>query len=250
MNDRLDVFILNVTDYKEHDALVKTLSQTHGLLTFIAKGLLKPESKNAAACQPFSEAQLTYDHQEGKGLQILHSATLIQSHRKLREELSKQVVMAVIVELLEQVLEDNYDPMLSDEVHRALHLAVEGLETTDKPLNVLVFFLVRALAWLGVEPQVDECTVCGDTKINSISMDEGGFVCSDCQKELQSPIFTSEFLYAFRIVNKVDLSNVKRYLTYQAPSMELVDYLYDFLAFHANLSLKSWAFLKKWSIIN
>lgn len=250
MNDRLDVVILQITDYKEHDALVKTLSQTHGLLTFVAKGLLKPESKNASACQPFSEANLTYDHQEGRGLQVLHTASLTSNHRKLREDLSNQTVMAVIVELCQNVLEDNYDPQLSAEVFSTLLKAMSGLETTDKPLNVLVFFMVRALEWLGIEPQVDECTVCGDTKINSISMDEGGFVCSDCQKELQSPVFSSEFLYAFRIVNKVNLSNVQRYLTYQAPSWELIDYLYDFMSFHGNMTLKSWAFLKKWSIIN
>jgi DNA repair protein RecO (recombination protein O) len=246
----LDAIILNLSDYKEHDALIKTLSQTHGLMTFIAKGLMKPESKNTAACQPFSEASLTYDHQEGRGLQVLHSASMINSHRKLREDLSNQTVMAVLVELCQNVLDDNYDPHLSLEVTQTLRVAMDGLENTDKPLNVLVFFMVRALEWLGIEPQVDECTVCGDTKINSISMDEGGFVCSDCQKELQSPLFTAEFLYAFRIVNKVNLTNVQRYLSYQAPTWELIDYLYDFMAFHGNLTLKSWAFLKKWSIIN
>lgn len=250
MNDRLDVVILKLTDYKEHDALVSTLSAEYGVLSFIAKGLLKPESKNASACQPFSEASLTYDHQEGKGLQVLHSASLLASHRPLREALSKQTVMAVIAELCEHVLEDNYDRSLSADVYRTLQQSIESLEAADKALHVLSYFMVRSLEWLGIEPQVDECTVCGESKINSISMDEGGFVCQDCQKELQSPIFTSEFLYAFRVVNKVNASNFKRYLAYQAPAMELLDYLYDFLVFHGNLSLKSWAFFKKWSIIN
>lgn len=250
MNDRLDVVILKVTDYKEHDALVSTVSADYGVMTFIAKGLLKPESKNASACQPFSEASLTYDQQEGKGLQVLHSASLIASHRSLREDLSKQSAMAVIAELCTHILDDNYDRQLSLDVYRTLLMCIESLETSDKVLQVLSFFMVRTLEWLGIEPQVDECTVCGDTKINSISMDEGGFVCQDCQKELQTPIFTSEFLYAFRVVNKVNLTNFKRYLGYQAPSFELLDYLHDFLIFHGNLSLKSWAFLKKWSIIN
>ena len=250
MNDRLDVIILRVTDYKENDALISTISADHGMMSFIAKGLLKPESKNAAACQPFSESALTFDYQEGRGLQVLHSANLLASHRPLREDLTKQTVMAVIAELCQHVLEDNYDRHLSAEVYDTLKTSMESLEAMDKALHILAYFMVRSLEWLGIEPQVDECTVCGDTKINSISMDEGGFVCQDCQKELQSPIFTAEFLYAFRVVNKVNATNFKRYLAYQAPAMELLDYLYDFMVFHGNLSLKSWAFLKKWSIIN
>jgi recombinational DNA repair protein (RecF pathway) len=43
MNDSLNVLILSQNDYKENDALVKTFSLEKGVVTFIAKGLLKSE---------------------------------------------------------------------------------------------------------------------------------------------------------------------------------------------------------------
>ncbi len=250
MNDTLEVIVLNQNDYKENDGLIKTFSLEKGLVTFIAKGILKSESKNMAACLPFSKSSLTYDEKEGSGLQILHSASLIQSHHALREDIDKQTIMSIISELTEQVLKDNYDPHLVQEIHEIYLQCLSTVEKSDKYAHVLAYFLVSALIWLGVEPQIDECTLCGDNQINSISIDEGGFICIKCQKEIQSQIYSSEFLYAFRIVNKVKPDNFIRYLNYQAPDKQLIDYLYDFMRYHTNISLKSWVFLEKWSIIN
>ena len=250
MNDKLKVIMLSQSDYKDNDAMIQTLSLEKGILTFIAKGLLKSESKNASACLPFSESELTYDEKEGSSLQILHSATIINSHRLLREDLSKQTVMTVISELVSQLLKENYDPKLLNEVYKVYTQCMSTVETSDKHAHTLTFFLVCALGWFGVEPHVDECTLCGDTQINSISMEEGGFICSNCQKEIQSQLFSSDFLYAFRIVNKVTSDNFSRYLNYNAPDKTLIDFLYQFMQYHTNISLKSWVFLEKWSIIN
>lgn len=250
MNESLKVIMLSQSEYKDNDAMIKTLSLEKGVLTFIAKGLLKSESKNASACLPFSESELTYDEKEGSNLQILHSASIITSHRSLREDLNKQTVMTVLSELTQLLLKENYDPNLVKEVVKIYSLCLNTVETTEKYQHVLTFFLVSALGWLGVEPQVDECTLCGESQISSISMEEGGFICVNCQKEIQSPLFSSEFLYAFRIVNKVTVENFTRYLNYTVPDKSLIDFLYEFMKYHTNISLKSWVFLEKWSIIN
>jgi DNA repair protein RecO (recombination protein O) len=175
---------------------------------------------------------------------------LINSHRALREDLNKQTIMTIICELTEQLLKDNYDPSLSQDIYKVVQQCISTLEKTDKYAHVITYFLVSSLIWLGVEPQVDECTLCGDNQINSLSMDEGGFICVNCQKEIQSPIYTTEFLYAFRIVNKVTFDNFERYLNYKKPEKILVDTLYEFMKYHTNISLKSWVFIEKWSIIN
>lgn len=250
MNESLNVLILSQNDYKENDALLKTFSFEKGIVTFIAKGLLKSESKNAAACMPFSESNLTYDDKEGSGLQILHSASLNVSHRALREDLNKQTVMTIICELTEVLLKDTYDQSLVQDCFNVVKQCLRTIETTDKYAHTITYFLISALIWLGVEPQVDECTLCGDNQINSFSMEEGGFICVNCQKEIQSPIFTTEFLYAFRVVNKVTSDNFERYLNYKTPDKTLIELLYDFMKYHTNISLKSWVFLEKWSIIN
>lgn len=250
MNDTLTVYMLSQSEYKDHDALIKTLSLEKGIVTFIAKGLLKSESKNASACLPFTLCDLTYDEKEGSGLQILHSASIVDSHRLLREDLNKQTVMTVISELTMALLKDNYDPNLVKEVHQVYQEMVNTVETTDKYRHVLAYFLVSALTWLGIDPQVDECTLCGESQINSISLEEGGFICVNCQKEIQSQVFSTEFLYEFRVVNKVNPSNFNRFLNYKAPDKSVIDFLYEFMTYHSNISLKSWVFLEKWSIIN
>jgi len=250
MNDVARVIMLSQDEYKDNDALIKVLNPDKGIMTFIAKGLQKSESKNASACLPFSESDLTYDDKEGSTLQILHSASLVQSHRTLREDLNKQTVMTVLSELTQLILKDNYDPLLVKDVYKVYGQCMSTVETTDQYAHVLTYFLVSALSWMGIEPQVDECTLCGENQINSISLEEGGFICTNCQKEIQSQFFTTEFLYAFRIVNKLNADNFIRYLNYTKPDKTLINFLYDFMRYHSNISLKSWVFLEKWNIIN
>lgn len=250
MNDSLNVIMLSQNEYKDNDALIKTLSLEKGILTFIGKGLLKVESKNASACLPFSESTLTYDEKEGNTLQILHSASLITSHRALREDLNKQTVMTVLSELTQQLLKESDDLSLIKDVYRVYTLCMATVETSEKYTHALSFFLVSALVWLGIEPQVDECALCGERQVNSLSMDEGGFICVNCQKEIQSPLYSTEFLYSFRIVNKVTPDNFSRFMNYTAPDKSIIDTLYNFMQYHSNISLKSWVFLEKWSIIN
>jgi DNA repair protein RecO (recombination protein O) len=250
MNESLNVIMLSQGEYKDNDALIRTLSLEKGILTFIAKGLLKVESKNASACLPFSESTLIYDEKEGSTLQLLHSASLSVSHRALREDLNKQTVMTVLSELTEQLLKESYDLNLIKDVYRVYTLCMAAVETGDNYKHALSFFLVSALVWLGIEPQVDECALCGERQVNSLSMDEGGFICVNCQKEIQSPLYSTEFLYTFRIVNKVTPDNFSRFLSYTAPDKSIIETLYDFMKYHSNISLKSWVFLEKWSIIN
>lgn len=250
MNETLTVIMLSQSDYKDHDALIKTLSLEKGIVTFIAKGLLKSESKNASACLPFTQSELTYDEKEGSGLQILHSASIVDSHRVLREDLHKQTVMTVISEVTGLLLKETYDLNLVREVFQVYQQVMKTVESTDKYRHVLTYFLVSSLSWLGIDPQVDECTLCGETQINSISLEEGGFICVNCQKEIQSQVFSSEFLYEFRIVNKLNPGNFDRFLNYKAPDKSVIDFLFEFMTYHSNISLKSWVFLEKWSIIN
>jgi hypothetical protein len=67
--------------------------------------------------------------------------------------------------------------------------------------------------------------------------------------ELHSPIYQVEFLKEFRLSQKINQENFENYLAYKDVSNELILLLVKFLEYHTGVTLKSWEFIRKWSIM-
>jgi len=249
MNDSCEVIILSTKEYKENDALVSALSLKYGYQTFIAKGLNKADSRNRSACLPYSISQFMFDYKE-TGLQLLHSASLVKSYHSIQDDLAKMTVMSVISEMIEFLVKDNtYDDELIQEAYLNYGSILDRMANTDKYAHLLGYTFSFIYRMLGIDPIVDECAICGDTKVSSISLSEGGFICYKCQKTILSPIYPLEFLMDFRIINKLTLDKLDKYLNYNMPSRTMIDFLYEYFVFHSSQTLKSWVFIDKWAII-
>lgn len=249
MNDTSSVIILSLMDYKESDAMVKVFSDDYGLMTFIAKGLQKINSKNRMSCLPYNESSFMFDYKDDSNLQILHQGQMIQSNHGIHDNLEKSSIAALLVELSELLLKNETEPTFIKAYYAYLRDTFKLIATTEQHTHLLVYILIQFLNSYGIAPQVDGCVLCGSPQVNSISLEEGGFVCKDCQKEIQSPIYPLDILKDFRVVNKLDPTNIKAYLNYQAPTKALIRILVDFFRFHTGHALKSWDFIEKWSII-
>lgn len=249
MNDQSTVMVLSQTEYKESDALVKVLSKELGLVTFIAKGLSKINSKNRMGCLPYGESLFMYDLNELSNLQVLHTAQSLFPNLKIHDDLEKSSIASLVVELSELLLKNETDSLIIETYYSYLKQTFNLLSSTDQHRHLLAYILISFLNYYGIAPQVDECVICGSTQINSIATEEGGFICQNCQRELQSPLYSLEILKDFRVVGKLNSENITRYLSYQAPSSTLIRILVDFLKFHTGHPLKSWEFIEKCSII-
>ncbi len=109
MNDTSNVLVLSQSEYKESDALVRVLSKELGLVTFIAKGLSKINSKNRMGCLPYGESSFMYDLNELSNLQVLHTAQSLSPNLKIHEDLEKSSIAALVVELSELLLKNETD---------------------------------------------------------------------------------------------------------------------------------------------
>ena len=245
MNDSLSVIVLDQQEYKENDALVYVLSQEKGLRTFLAKGLRKLESKNSFACQPYSFSTFHYDEKEGSDFQLLHEAVLIESNRGLREDLIKSTVSAVLCEMARQLGKEGIDSDSAKELYRLIRLLLEATRDLNQPYLVLAFFYARIADLLGFSPMVDGCSICSNEKVNGISIPEGGFVCPECRIETNSPQYPPEILKQFRYVTKANIEQFEALRNAVKVDKEVMEIYRDFLTEHAQIRLRSWAFLQK-----
>lgn len=239
MNDEIEGIVLKQSGYKEHDALVTILSKENGKLTLVAKGLLKETSRNRAICMPFSKSLFQMDYEPHKSLFSLKTGEILSSYYRVRENLERLNTASLLCEIVYAIAEANEE---STVLYEELDFCLQKLHEKKDAKLVAVYFISRILKEMGLEPNVDECVLCASQSISTISIEEGGFVCSDCAKELRTLSVDLSTLKMFRYVNKAEKENFEA--LEKAVSVRGCDVkvFVDFLSLHSGLNLDSWRF--------
>lgn len=249
MNNVLDVIVLSQSLYKEHDALVQVLAKDFGLMTFIAKGVQKMTSKNRALIQPYSSYRYQCDLKTGS-LQTLRSGERLVSNHHIASDLNRSSIAAIIAELAVFLLKNEVNESRYALAYHQLETLMRLVDHSDQLQHVFVLALILFINDFGIEPVMDACVSCGDTQhINSFSVDEGGLVCSSCQRELHSPILSPESLRSLRISARLSLEHFEAFCASTSIDEEQIRTWIHFIEYHSSLQLKAWEFMRKWSIL-
>ncbi|MEX0705710.1 MAG: DNA repair protein RecO [Nitriliruptoraceae bacterium] len=161
----------------ETDRIVNLLTQGRGKVRAVAKGVRRPGSRFGARLEPFSHVDLQL--YEGRNLDIVNQAELIESHTGVREDWVRSAAGSVMVELVDQVAQEGARD------NRLFLLLRAGLQALDAdPHDPSIFvdaFLLRAAAVIGFATFTEACASCrrpGDHVF--LSVRGGGVLCTDC----------------------------------------------------------------------
>ena len=235
MNDVSEGIVLTSMDYREKDTLISVLTKEFGRLSFVAKGTMSINSKNAPACLPYTSSEFCFDYREGKTVFPLKTAKIKNSRRQVREDLDLLSFAGLLCELAEKCTEQG---VVSNEVYQTLESALDHLKE-DKYLSTALY-LAFVMRTLGIDPVVDECVLCGSTKVSTISIREGGFVCASCRPHVQAQANTLDDLVHFRLLNKATFEHFDVLKSKITTSFEDVSMMMKFLCHHGALRVRSW----------
>lgn len=249
MKTETEVIILSSQDYRESDSLLRVLSKDKGLCTFVAKGLNKINSKNRMGALPYGKSIFLYDEKEGKDIQSLQSAQSLINRYKIHEDLEKSSLASFVVEIADSLLKHEQDFEILEDTYHFIDNMFERIETSKQYAHLLVITLIHFLDLFGLRPYVDACVSCGSSKINSISIEEGGFICHNCQHEFHSPIYDVDSLKQFRLMGRMSDEHIDTYLKFDAPSLRMIQVLIQFFEYHSSQHLNTWEFIQKYTII-
>lgn len=239
MNKTIEGIILAVKDYREYDVILQVLTKEHGIQSFVAKGIRKISSKNAAVCQRFVQALFYVDYKEEQSIHSMRTADKIQMFRHIREDLVKQSIATVLSDMMLSFYNDGEYELYDDVI-----LTFQHIDKSLKPYAAASLLLANLLDVQGMKPAVDGCVQCGDTqKICSFSAKEGGFICTKCcsihiKKE------NLENLKSFRLLVLCDQEHYDILETYTNWNFYHFDMLYQFFETHSGIQLKSMKFLR------
>jgi DNA repair protein RecO (recombination protein O) len=177
--------VLRTIKLGETDRIVTILSQGHGKIRAVAKGVRKPGSRFGARLEPMTH--IAFQCYRGRGeLDVVNQVETIDANRALREHYGCLTHAVSMLEATDQVAQDR-EP--NPALYRMLVRALLTLAADPSPLVSGAFFW-KLLSLEGFHPMLDECVRCGageasdeageDVEFVAFDLDEGGVLCADC----------------------------------------------------------------------
>ncbi|PWK08412.1 DNA repair protein RecO [Tumebacillus permanentifrigoris] len=176
---KVDALVLRTIDYGESHKILTLLTPTYGKIAVMARGAKKPSSQLGSISQPFTYGTYLLMISE-RGMGTVAQADLIDSFRKIREDLFKTAYASYMMELIDRFTEER-EPSAGIFL---LALTLLSYLADDKDPEVLMRLTeVKMLDFAGIRPDLFHCANCGQPVETTIrfSIIKGGPLCSDCQ---------------------------------------------------------------------
>lgn len=232
MNDKIKGIVLRRTDYKENDVMLQVLCVDKGILSFIAKGAKKINSKHH-----FFEAclyEFIIDYSDHKTMYTIHGSKLLKSYY----EMSNMILMSYKNIFLD--ISYKSKEIYETEMYDNLLFLLENINEDNMYLLGSLYFSYLSRVY-GVLPNVDECVVCKNKKVVSISNRNGGFVCLEHLNG--EDVKDVDTLKKFRLISKAKFVNYDtiKNISYSFQDFKLV---LDFFIHNTGINLKTYEFYR------
>jgi DNA repair protein RecO (recombination protein O) len=160
----------------EADRIVTFVTQGHGKVRAVAKGVRKTKSRLGARVEPPTHVSLQL--WEGRELDVVTGAEALDHFKPVRTDLDRLTRANALLEAVDAVVQEREaDPR----IYVMLLGALRVLSAQEAPLVVPAFYW-KLLAQQGVGPVVDVCAHCGeDGDLVAFDVVEGGTLCRSCR---------------------------------------------------------------------
>lgn len=168
--------VLRTVKLGEADRIVTLMSQDHGKVRAVAKGVRKSGSKFGGRLEPTSH--LAFQAYKGRGdLDTITQVEVIDPLRKVREDYVRLTHALPMLEAVDQVAQDR-EPHVA--LYRMLVGALRELDRNPSPM-ITTAFVLKLCALEGFQPSLDECVHCShEGPFPAFDPVGGGVLCGNC----------------------------------------------------------------------
>ncbi len=168
--------VLRTYKLGEADRIVVLLTEHHGKVRAVAKGVRKTLSRFGARLEPMSHVRLLLA--QGRDLDIVSQAEAVESLAPMVVDLDHLTAGIAVLEAADQM---SLDREPNANLYRMVVGALRTIGEQGAALVVPAFFW-KLLALEGVRPQLDLCVRCGeDNALVAFDMHQGGALCRNCR---------------------------------------------------------------------
>ncbi|MBM7050534.1 DNA repair protein RecO [Rothia sp. ZJ1223] len=174
--------VLRTQQLGEADRIIIALTQQHGVVHAVARGVRRSSSKIGARLEPFMVVDLSLV--KGKNLDTVSQVVTRKAYTAaIMGDYDAFTVACVLSELTEALT--TYDIEQQVAFFNVLAGALSSLaQASHHPLDVLNAFALRTMALAGWSIVLDACSVCGAAESANYFSPEYGFVDAGCAASL------------------------------------------------------------------
>ena len=182
MQERSEAVVLRGVDYSETSRIVTFLTPDRGKLACMARGVRRKNSVMAPVIDVLNRVEIVYVWKDGRGIQALTEASLLDGFRGVKEVLEKSLYAAFPAELALKIAHEN-EP--SENLYRVLVQGLTLLAAWEDSARVHACWqVVQMLSVSGFEPSIEVCCQCGQpVGARAGFAFSGGMTCSGCSSD-------------------------------------------------------------------
>ncbi len=231
--------ILSEVNYSESSKILNILTKEYNLIAVISRGCRNIKSKLRGVSRKLIYAKFNIYYKEN-GLSTLISVDIIDSYKNILLNLSKISYATYILELTNQVIKQSDNNNIFNILKSSLQKINDGFN--EEIITSIVE--IKYLDYLGVKPNIDNCSICGSTKdIITLNSDVGGFLCKEC---LTNQYIVKEItIKLIRMFYYVDIDKITKLAIKKDNMKELNEFLQEYYEKYTGIYLKSKKILEK-----
>lgn len=240
---KVEGIVLGETNYSESSKILRVITREYGIISIMSKGCRNIKSKYRGVSSKLAYANFVINYKKD-GISTLTDADTIDTLRNIVTDIENISYMSYLLDLTEQV----YKHSKSNKIYPILVAIVKKINEGYDPSVLAIIYELKLLAFLGINPNVDSCSICGNTKnILTISVKDGGFVCNNCYRS--GKIYNRQIVKLIRMFIYLDIDNITKINLKNETKKELAAFIEDYYDTYSGIYLKSKDFLKNMKIL-
>lgn len=236
--EKVEGIVISETNYSESSKILNIFTKEYGKIGVLSKGCRKMKSPLRAVSAKLIYGSFHIYYKEN-GLSTLIAVDLIDSFKKIMTDLTCITYASYLLELVDQVLRQ----MEEEQIYSVFIATLKKMNEGFSPAILTCIFELKTLAYLGVQPMIDHCSLCGSDKaILTIDAGSGGFVCASCHTNQK--IISDKAIKLIRMFFYVEIDKISKLEVKDTVLKEINDFIDDYYDRYTGLYLKSKKFLQ------
>ena len=230
--------VVSNTSYKESSKIINIFTSEYGIIGCISKGCKSLKSKLRLPSEKFAYGVFHLYYKEN-GLSTLIDGDIKNYFFNIKNDIIKISYLSYLTELAVHT----YKESEKNEVYNLLISSILKIEDNLNPRIITNILEIQYLNYLGINLNLDECVSCGSSKVVTLSMNKGGYVCSNCRENEE--LIDEKVLKLLRLYQYVDISKISS-LDIDENNSKIINKLIDeYYDLYSGLRTKSKKFLKE-----
>lgn len=213
--------VLSTVRYGEADVIVKLLTVSSGVRSYMIRGLQKSKrgAFRPAMFQPLTQLQIQAIHRDKGQLERLAEAKVSHHYLSLHSDIIKSSMALFLAEIMKMTLQEQEpNPGLFDFLSDALM----ALDATGSPLNFHLKIVLELQQYLGCYPDFEQA------HLPFFNLEEGRF-----QEHLSGVTRSGSVITDLSTLAKTSFGELEQWHTSTGQRRALLDLIMDYMQLHA-----------------